>query len=194
MSTTSNVFVTSATGTQGTALCYELLKVGWNVRSTIRDVDSLAARDLCAAGVHFTLGNWDDENALREGLRGCDKLYLCLYPDIKDLEHLGRQAAVVARLAKEAGINHAATSTSLAYAMLDDGLEKRVSFGPFFKGNSRSMKRLEQAVIDGNFATWTVLRPAFFMANLKFKISFWVLAAWIRRAHQAANEGSCIKR
>ncbi|KAK0630994.1 NmrA family protein [Bombardia bombarda] len=174
MATTPTVFVTSATGSQGSALCHLLRQqLGWNVRATTRNLDSPAAQQLRAAGVHLTLGGWDDEEALRKGLEGCDKLFLCLLPNLADFEQAPRRAELITRLAKEAGVRHAIASTTLGSFMVEEGHIPPVKIGPFFTAHVHSKKRVEQAVIDGGFDFWTILRPGFFMANfVEPKIQF----------------------
>ncbi|KAK6955840.1 hypothetical protein Daesc_003484 [Daldinia eschscholtzii] len=150
--TTPTVFVTSASGNQGSSLCYELRKLGWNVRATTRDLGSSAAQALQAAGVNLTLGSWDDEDALRKGLEGCEKLFLCLLPNLADFEQAPRRAALIARLAKEAGVSHAIASTTLGAFAVEPGFVPPVKIGPFFDGHVHSKKRVEQAVVDEGFA------------------------------------------
>lgn len=64
------VFITIAIGSQGGSLCYELRKLGWNVRAATRDLGSPTAQALQAAGVNLTLSSWDDKDALRKRLDG----------------------------------------------------------------------------------------------------------------------------
>ncbi|KAI0003920.1 NmrA family protein [Xylariaceae sp. FL0662B] len=167
------VFVTSATGSQGGALCRELRQLGWNVRATTRDLESPKARALQALGVHLTLGGWDDEAALRAALSGCDKLFLCLLPNLMDLDQAPRRAHRIITIAKAAGVCQAVVSTTLGAFMLEEATQPPVPLGSFFTRHLQSKKRVEQAVIEGRFQHWTVLRPAFFMANfLAPKIDF----------------------
>jgi len=173
MAITPTVFITSATGSQGSALCYELRELGWNLRATTRDLDSPAAQELQKAGVHLTLGSWDDEEALRKGLEGCEKLFLCLLPNLANFEQAPQRGALITRLAKEAGVEQVIVSTTLGSFMVEEGFVPPVKLGPFFDAHVHSKKRVEQAVIDGGFKYWTVLRPGFFMANfVEPKIQF----------------------
>ncbi|KAI1386132.1 NmrA family protein [Hypoxylon trugodes] len=169
----TTVFVTSATGSQGSALCNELRNLGWNVRATTRDLNSPVAQSLLSAGVHLTLGNWDDEDSLRKGLEGSNKLFLCLLPSLTDFDQAPRRAALIARVAREVGVNHVVSSTTLGSFLVEPGFVPSIRLGPFFDAHVRSKKRVEQAAIDGGFAHWTVLRPGFFMANfVEPKIQF----------------------
>ncbi|KAF7889349.1 uncharacterized protein EAF01_010842 [Botrytis porri] len=80
-------------------------------------------------------------DALRNSMSGCEKLFLCLHPQLDDLDYERRQAEKILKIAKEMDVKQVVTSTSL-----DD-------------------KGVEQAVVDGNYEYWTFLRPAFFMSN-----------------------------
>ncbi|KAK3329991.1 NmrA family protein [Apodospora peruviana] len=159
------VFVTSATGSQGSALCRQLREVGWDVRATTRDPSSPTVTALAALGVHFTPGSWDDEDALRAGLEGCDKLFLCLLPNLTDFEQAPRRAQLITKTARACGVRQAVVSTTLGTAMLDDGGAAPIAPGAFFGAHLASKQRVEQAVVDAGFEHWTILRPAFFMAN-----------------------------
>ena len=64
------VFVTGATGSQGSAVARRLLEHGWIVRATARNMDSLAAKRLQDQGAEVSLGDWDNEAVLREVLSG----------------------------------------------------------------------------------------------------------------------------
>lgn len=122
MASTPTVFITSATGSQGSALCYELRKLGWNLRASTRDLGSPAAQALQEAGVHLTLGSWDDEETLSKGLEGCDKLFLCLLPNLADFDQAPQRGALITRLAKEAGVEQAIVSTTLGSFMVERAL------------------------------------------------------------------------
>lgn len=77
LSETSTVFVTSATGSQGGALCRELPQLGWNVRATA---------------------------PLHAALSGCDKLLLYLFPNLTDLDQAPQRAHGIVTIAKGAGV------------------------------------------------------------------------------------------
>jgi uncharacterized protein YbjT (DUF2867 family) len=78
------VYVCSATGCQGGALARELLKLGWDVHATTRNIGSPEAIALQAAGVQLAEGDWDNTEVLRGSIAGCDKLFLCLLPNWED--------------------------------------------------------------------------------------------------------------
>lgn len=82
MSTSKHtIFVCSATGCQGGALVRQCRKLGWEVHATTRDLTSPAAVRLRDLGVQLTEGDWDNIDALKTSIAGCDSLYLCLTPN-----------------------------------------------------------------------------------------------------------------
>ncbi|KAF4633285.1 hypothetical protein G7Y89_g4836 [Cudoniella acicularis] len=153
-----------ATGSQGGVLARQLRDVNWNVNGTVRNLDSPAARALESVGVRLTQGDWDNNEALRAGIAGCDKLFLCLHPYLDDLDRERRQAEKVVKIAKDAGVKQVVASTSLGVFMLDNS---KASIAPdsFMAKHISGKKGVEEAVKDGGFEHWTFLRPAFFMAN-----------------------------
>ncbi|OAL70063.1 hypothetical protein A7D00_5592 [Trichophyton violaceum] len=172
MSTSNNaVFVCGATGSQGGALALKLRKdLNWSVHSTVRNLTSPAAISLLEAGVKLTQGDWDNEAALMAALQGCNKIFLCLLPDFKDSDRERRQAEVIVKVAKAAGVKQVIVSTSLSVFTLDDHqleTEAREHLTPdsFMARHIASKKGVEDAVRNGCFDYWTILRPSFFMAN-----------------------------
>ncbi|KUJ18475.1 putative NmrA-like family domain-containing protein 1 [Mollisia scopiformis] len=160
---THTVFVFSATGSQGGALVRQLRSLNWNVHATVRNPDSPGALALKAAGVHITQGDWDNIEALTLGITGCDKLFLCLHPYLNDLDRERQQAEKVVKIAKAAGVKQVVCSTSLGVFMLDTSVY--IAPGSFMAGHLASKRGVEEAVRAGGFENWTLLRPAFFMAN-----------------------------
>lgn len=161
------VFVTGATGTVGRVLCRQLRDLGWGVRALTRNPDSQSAQTLKALGVELVPGNWDDEDALRNGLVGCDKLFLCLLPDIRDFNQVPTRAKTIAAIAKAASVTQAIGLTTLGVFSVGEGTKPPPEYAPspFFAQHFHSKKGLEQALVDGGFDHWTILRPGFFMAN-----------------------------
>ncbi|TGO10358.1 hypothetical protein BTUL_0137g00150 [Botrytis tulipae] len=162
-SVTHTAFIFSATGSQGSALCQQLRDLDWNVRATTRNLESPGARKLRNRGVQFTQSDWEDMDALRNSMSGCEKLYLCLHPKLDDLDYERRQAEKIIKVAKEVGIKQVVASTSLGVSMLGTGIH--ITPNSFMAKHLAGKKGVEQAVIDANFEHWMFLRPAFFMAN-----------------------------
>ncbi|KAK4172407.1 hypothetical protein QBC36DRAFT_75094 [Triangularia setosa] len=161
------VFVTSATGSVGSALCQQLRDLGWGVRATTQNPESKSAQALKALGVELIPGDWDNEEALRTGLVGCDKLFLCLLPDLRDFNKVPTRAKTIAAIAKAAGVRQAVGLTTLGAFAVEEGTKPPPEYAPspFFTQHFYAKKRVEQALIDGGFDHWTILRPGFFMAN-----------------------------
>jgi uncharacterized protein YbjT (DUF2867 family) len=157
------VFVCSATGSQGGSLARQLRQLNWSVHATVRDSESIAAKELVSAGVDITEGDWDNSEALKNSIAGCNKLFLCLYPNFADMECEYRQAQNILRIAKEAGVKQVVASTSLGVSQLD--AEVHVTPGSFIEKHLRGKKSIEEAVAAEGFESYTFLRPAFFMAN-----------------------------
>ncbi|KAI1758445.1 putative NAD dependent epimerase/dehydratase [Xylaria castorea] len=153
------IFVVAATGTHGKALALDLRKIGWNVHATVRNPASPAAKELANTGVKLFPGDWDNEKALRDGMAGCDGLFLNLMPSFTDWEADVRQGKTIITIAKALGIKQLVHSTGII-DMLDD-----------FESDSlvavllNNKKLVEDAARAANFEAYTILRPAAFMAN-----------------------------
>lgn len=163
---TPTVLVLGATGSQGGALAYRIRRLGWGVRALVRNPNSDKAKELHDAGVQIISGGWNDDTALSSALRGCDKLFLCLLPDFSDQDRERRDAERIVKAAKAAGVTQVVASTSLGVSVLeDDGADRGISRDSFMARHLAGKKGVEDAVRNGGFASWTVVRPAFFMAN-----------------------------
>ncbi|KAJ4371315.1 hypothetical protein N0V83_004532 [Neocucurbitaria cava] len=157
------VFVSSATGYQGLALSKKLREIGWNVHATTRDLSSPAAVTLKEIGVQLKEADWDRLDVLRESIKGCHKLWLCLLPDWDDPTRERRQCANMLDIAKEAGVKQVVTSTTLGVSQLDANV--RVYPGSFMEKHMLNKKDVENSVEERGFEHVTFLRPTFFMAN-----------------------------
>ncbi|KAI1145764.1 hypothetical protein F4825DRAFT_442909 [Nemania diffusa] len=154
------IFVVGATGTLGKALALELRKIDWNVHATVRDPTSPAARDLAGVGVQLFTADWDNEKVLRDAIAGCDGLFLNLFPSFTDQDADARQGKNILTIAKAAGVKHVIHSSGVT-----DMIETRfdpTSLPAKFLNNK---KIVEDAVRATGFETYTILRPAAFMAN-----------------------------
>ncbi|KAI8955374.1 hypothetical protein F4801DRAFT_529119 [Xylaria longipes] len=153
------IFVVAATGTLGKALALDLRKIGWNVNATVRDPASPAAKELAAAGVKLFPGDWDNEKALRDGMAGCDGLFLNLMPTFTDWEADVRQGKSIISIAKASGIKQLVHSTGII-DMIED-FEPNGLVATFLKNK----KLVEEAARAADFEAYTILRPAAFMVN-----------------------------
>ncbi|EHL01926.1 putative NmrA-like family domain-containing protein 1 [Glarea lozoyensis 74030] len=158
-----------ATGYQGGALARRLREISWNVHATTRNLSSAAAIALKDMGVHLNECDWDNAAALKDSIKGCDKLFLCLMPDWDDPSRELRQCQIILQIAKEAGVKQVVSSTTLGVSQLDANV--RVYPGSFMEKHMLNKKAIEKAVEDHGFEYFTFLRPTFFMANfLKPKV------------------------
>ncbi|GAP90023.1 putative family protein [Rosellinia necatrix] len=161
------VFMCGVTGNQGEALAKELLRLGWNVRATVRDLEAPKVKALRAAGLQPILGDWDDDEALRIGLSGCTKLFLNTVTTVDDLDRERRQAARIINAAKAAGVQQVVSSTSLGVSLfkatghLQDVLEP----GTHLYDIIEVKHDIEAMVRAGGFASHALLRPGLFMSN-----------------------------
>lgn len=150
------ILVTGATGKQGSATAYELLKNNFEVYALTRNPHSTEAHNLEKAGAILVKGDLEDIEGLRDIFKKVDGLYLVLPPvwvssnetDEKEAE-TGIQAI---KLAEEEGIKFVVYSSVL-------GSEKQDLFRPKFKFTIE--KYLLESKLQG-----AVIRPASFMENL----------------------------
>ncbi|RYP35303.1 hypothetical protein DL766_002575 [Monosporascus sp. MC13-8B] len=141
----------------------QLRKLDWTVHATVRKLESQKATTLASIGVKLTQRDWDNEEALRSSIAGCDKVFLCLMSTVDDFDRERRHAVKIVRIAKAAGVKQVVTSTSLGVSQID-------AADPLLKPSLLQellvvKKAVEQAALDGEFESWTFLRPAYFMTN-----------------------------
>nr|WP_315224772.1 NmrA family NAD(P)-binding protein [uncultured Flavobacterium sp.] len=150
------ILVTSATGKQGSAAVYELLKNNFEVFALTRNPQSSEAHSLEKAGAVLVKGDLENIEALGDLFKKIDGLYLVLPPvwissketDKKEAE-LGIQAI---KLAEEQGVKFVLYSSVLAS-------DKQDAFRPKFKFT------IEKYLLDSDLLG-AVIRPASFMENL----------------------------
>ncbi|WP_343539923.1 NmrA family NAD(P)-binding protein [Sphingobacterium thalpophilum] len=150
------ILITGATGKQGSAAAYELLKNNFEIYALTRDPQSLQAVSLEKAGAVLIKGDLEDAEGLKDILKKVDGLYLVLPPvwgssketDEKEAE-IGIQTI---RLAKEQGVKFVLYSSVL-------GSDKQDSFRPKFKFT------IEKYLLESGLKA-SVIRPATFMENL----------------------------
>lgn len=148
------VLVSGATGNQGGAIARELLGAGWPVRAMTRKPESAAATALAAKGAEVVRADLDDERSLRRALDGAWGAVAVQNTWEAGVEREEEQGHRFAEIAKAAGIQRFVYQ-SVASAHRDTGI-------PHFDNKWR----VEQTVRALGFASWTILRPVFFMENL----------------------------
>lgn len=150
------ILVTGATGKQGSAAVYELLKNSFEVFALTRNPQSTEAKNLEKAGAVLVKGDLENIESLSDLFKKIDGLYLVLPPvwvssketDEKEAE-LGIKAI---QLAENQGVEFVLYSSVLAS-------DKQDAFRPKFKFTIE--KYLLESSLQG-----AVIRPATFMENL----------------------------
>ncbi|KAL4795168.1 hypothetical protein BDV19DRAFT_363742 [Aspergillus venezuelensis] len=164
MSSTTNttIFVCGATGTQGGAITTHLLKTNAKIHAIARDPSSERTQALEAAGVTVFPGSYDEEDSLRNAMRGCTALFLNLSPSFTDANQELAQAKRIISIAKELDINQVVYSSGLI-----QNAEKSQYWDPasFVAKVVFSKKAIEDAVRSAGFKHYTILRPGNFMTN-----------------------------
>ena len=149
------IVVTGATGQQGGATARHLLTQGWRVRALVRDPNKPAAQELAAKGAELAQGDLDDRASLDRALSGA-------YGAFSVQTFMGpegpvgeiRQGNRLADAAKAAGIQHF-VYTSVGGADRKSGL-------PHFESKWQIEEHIRSLSLPA-----TILRPVFFMNNLR---------------------------
>lgn len=149
------VLVTGATGQQGGAIARELLGKSYKVRAMTRNPDSDKAKALKKAGAEVVKGDLDDAASVKAALKGCWGAFAVQNTWEAGVEGEERQGKEFAKLAKEAGIEH------LVYSSV--GSAHRKTGVPHFDNKAR----VEDTIRKLGFKSFVILRPVFFMENMK---------------------------
>jgi uncharacterized protein YbjT (DUF2867 family) len=155
MTNDRKVLVTGATGKQGGAVARELLARGYHIRAMTRKPQEENARLLAKLGAEITQGDFDDADSLARALKdqwGVFAVQNTWEAGVKGEEEQGKRFAKIAR---EAGIQHFVYS-SVGSAHRRTGI-------PHFENKWR----VEETIRSLAFPSYTVMRPAFFMENLR---------------------------
>jgi len=105
------LFVVSATGKQGSALCRLLLSEPptseeWKISATTRDLSSPAALALAKLGVNLTQADWDNKAAIETAMQGCTYLFLNLMPNVATMTSELPWAQEMVEIAGRVGVKH----------------------------------------------------------------------------------------
>ncbi len=79
------ITVIGATGMIGIPLTKELVKAGFEVTALVRNVEK--AKQIFPSGVRFVKGDLENKNAIAEGLKNTDGLYINISTTDKDKEN-----------------------------------------------------------------------------------------------------------
>lgn len=149
------IVVTGATGQQGGATARHLLAQGFRVRALVRDPNKPAAQELAAKGAELTQGDLDDRASLDRALSGAYGVFsVQTFMGPEGPVGETRQGKVLADAAKAAGIQHF-VYTSVGGADRKSGL-------PHFESKWQIEEHIRSLSLPA-----TILRPVFFMENLR---------------------------
>jgi len=115
------ILITGATGQQGGATARALLAAGHHVVAMTRNPSSENALALGALGTEVIRGDLDDETSLRSALEGKWGVFALQNTWEAGVEEEEEQGKRLARLAKEAGVQHFVYA-SVASADKDTGI------------------------------------------------------------------------
>jgi uncharacterized protein YbjT (DUF2867 family) len=146
------IFVTGATGHQGSAATRHLLEAGFRVRGLTRDPDSPRGETLKGLGAELVQGDLDDPTSVREALAGSYGVFSVLTWREEGPAGEAKQGRILADAAKAEGIEHFLYSSVW-------GADRNTGI-PHFESkaaNERYMRSIGLPL--------TVLRPVYFMEN-----------------------------
>ncbi len=147
------VLVCGATGRQGGAVARHLAAKGFTVRALTRHPAADAASALKTQGIEVVGGDLDDATSLERVLKGVWGAF-SVQTRANGVEVEEAQGKRFAEVAKAAGVEHFVYSSA--------GSVNRNTGVPHFE----SKARIEQAVRDQKFPSYTIMRPTYFMENL----------------------------
>ncbi|HIN49457.1 MAG TPA: NmrA/HSCARG family protein [Gemmatimonadetes bacterium] len=147
------ILITGATGQQGGATARALLAAGHKVVAMTRNPSSPKAEELAVLGADFVQADLDDEASLRSVLEGKWGVYAVQNTWEAGVEGEEEQGKRLARLAKEAGVQH------FVYASV--GSANQATGIPHFDNKYR----IKETVRELGLPSYVILRPAFFMEN-----------------------------
>ncbi|KZL67629.1 NAD dependent epimerase [Colletotrichum tofieldiae] len=157
------IFVSGATGTVGGAVARSLLSEGITVCALARDPESPAAKALSTLGTSITPGDYDDDAALTEAMKGVTGAFLNLTPNFVDRNWELKAAKRIMAAAKEAGATHFVYSSG--FAVQAPELLKHWDPNSSTAMVLLSKQSIEKEVRKAGFESWTILRPGSFAAN-----------------------------
>lgn len=153
--TTPLFAVVGATGQQGGATARALLAAGERVRALTRAPGSDAARALADAGAEVVRADHTEPGSVRAAFAGATRVFAVTTPFERGVEAETQDGYVIADAARQAGVEH------LVYSSVG-GAERGTGI-PHFESKRRVEEHLQTLGLP-----FTVVRPVFFMENLRW--------------------------
>jgi uncharacterized protein YbjT (DUF2867 family) len=170
------VLVTGVTGQQGGATARALLAQNVPVRALVRDPDSEKARAVAALGAQIVTGDLRDRASLTRAADGVRAVYSVQMAEVVDgafdFDGELRQAENLIAAARAGGVPqfvHSSVSGSGRLAQApgyDTG--RWAPMEPYYAAKNG----IETRVREAGFASWTLIKPAFFMENFLLSASY----------------------
>ena len=146
------IFVTGATGKQGSAAVRHLLEAGFKVRGLTREPEKPEAERLRDLGADIVEGDLDDPERIRKDIEGAYGVFAVLTWKEEGPAGEVKQGKILADATKEAGVEHFLYS-SVGGADRSTGI-------PHFESKATNERYMRQIGLP-----LTVLRPVYFMEN-----------------------------
>ncbi|KAL7917390.1 hypothetical protein ACQKWADRAFT_306936 [Trichoderma austrokoningii] len=147
--------VTQATGQQSLSVIAHLLAAGAKVHAVVRDPAKIPSA-LQKQGITIFKGESTNLDEIFQAAQGCEGAFLNTFP-IPGVEAL--QAKTIVEACKKAGIERIVAATTFIVdnkTMWDDEATREVGLHEYFA----SKAEVEEAVRNGNFKAYTIVRPA----------------------------------
>lgn len=158
------ILVAGATGKQGGATARALLAQGIPVRALVRNPDSVASLNLQALGASLVKADLNDPASLREACRGARAVFSIQMPDMQNMDS-DAERVQAKNLVEAAQSMHVPQFVHTSVS--GDTHPDQPGWDDTWNANYYISKRYnEQLVREAGFASWTILKPSFFMENL----------------------------
>ncbi len=158
--------VIGSTGLQGGATARALLAAGVPVRALVRDPAGDRAKAVEALGAELVRGDLDDRDSLKKAAEGARAVFSVQMPDMNGRAFEGEveQAVNLIEAARAAGVPHFVhTSVSGAGQHTSWVKDDWAWMEPYYTAKAGIQDRVREA----GFERWTILKPAFFMENIR---------------------------
>ena len=159
----STILVTGATGAQGGATARALLAAGRRVRILARDPEAPAAQAFARSGAEVAKGDMNVLASLVAAMEGARGVFSVLRPDADGSDAERRHGYALVAAAQKTGVRQF-VHTSVAEAGKHTQFPRWDS-GYWYRKYWTDKWDTEEAVRNGGFEHWTILKPAFMMDN-----------------------------
>jgi len=169
------VLVTGATGKQGGAAARELLAAGFPVRALVRDPSTPRAKAVETLGAELITGDLMDRDSVLRAADGTRAVFSVQMPAISaagfDFDGEVTQGTNLVEAAKAAGVPqfvHTSVTGAGQHTQHPAWEPGRWAVEPALRAKAAIQDRVRAA----GFPHWTILKPGFFMDNLRPSLGF----------------------